>query len=138
VSLSVLSPEIEGRHEVEVGNWAKHKKSFYSEWYTIRESARSLETFWFSKIVLIWKLVAGYNRLLQVQMKYFQNWIWSVSSLQVRLQKKRHFNFNRLYGDTQKGAIFDCLKIRVLKFKQNNKTILNNLVNTFSPSTGEF
>jgi hypothetical protein len=35
--------------------------------------ARSLETFWFPKIVLlIWKLVADYNRLLQVQIKYCQ------------------------------------------------------------------
>jgi hypothetical protein len=31
-SLFVLSPEIEDRDEVEVGNWAKHKKTFYSEW----------------------------------------------------------------------------------------------------------
>jgi hypothetical protein len=31
VSLFVLSPEIEDRNAVEVGNWAKHKKSFYSE-----------------------------------------------------------------------------------------------------------
>jgi hypothetical protein len=27
VSLFVLSPEIEGRDEVEVDNWAKHKKT---------------------------------------------------------------------------------------------------------------
>jgi hypothetical protein len=31
ISLFVLSPEIEGRDEVEVGNRAKHKKTFYSE-----------------------------------------------------------------------------------------------------------
>jgi hypothetical protein len=31
VSLFVLSPEIEDRNAVEVDNWAKHKKSFYSE-----------------------------------------------------------------------------------------------------------
>jgi hypothetical protein len=31
VSLFVLSAEIEDRDEVEVGNWAKHKKTFYSE-----------------------------------------------------------------------------------------------------------
>jgi hypothetical protein len=31
VSLFVLSPEIENRDEVEVDNWAKHKKTFYSE-----------------------------------------------------------------------------------------------------------
>jgi hypothetical protein len=31
VCLFVLSPEIEDRDEVEVGNWAKHKKTFYSE-----------------------------------------------------------------------------------------------------------
>jgi hypothetical protein len=31
VSLFVLSPEIEDGIEVEVGNWAKHKKTFYSE-----------------------------------------------------------------------------------------------------------
>jgi hypothetical protein len=30
----VLSPEIEDRDEVEVGNWAKHKKT-YSEYYFI-------------------------------------------------------------------------------------------------------
>jgi hypothetical protein len=30
-SLFVLSPEIEDRDEVEVGNWEKHKKTFYSE-----------------------------------------------------------------------------------------------------------
>jgi hypothetical protein len=29
VSLFVLSPEIEDRDEVEVSNWAKHKKTFY-------------------------------------------------------------------------------------------------------------
>jgi hypothetical protein len=29
-SLFVLSPEIEDRDEVEVGIWAKHKKTFYS------------------------------------------------------------------------------------------------------------
>jgi hypothetical protein len=29
VSLIVLSPEIEDRDEVEVDNWAKHKKIFY-------------------------------------------------------------------------------------------------------------
>jgi hypothetical protein len=28
VSLFVLSPEIEDRDEVKVGNWAKHKKTF--------------------------------------------------------------------------------------------------------------
>jgi hypothetical protein len=31
VSVFVLSPEIEDRDEVEVDNWAKHKKTFYSE-----------------------------------------------------------------------------------------------------------
>jgi hypothetical protein len=30
-SLFVLSPEIEDRDEVERSNWAKHKKTFYSE-----------------------------------------------------------------------------------------------------------
>jgi hypothetical protein len=30
VSLFVLGPEIKDRDEVEVGNWAKHKKTFYS------------------------------------------------------------------------------------------------------------
>jgi uncharacterized protein YjbK len=30
VNLFVLSPEIEDRVEIEVGNWAKHKKTFYS------------------------------------------------------------------------------------------------------------
>jgi hypothetical protein len=35
--------------------------------------ARSLETFRFPKIVWIWKLVADYYALLQVQIKYFQN-----------------------------------------------------------------
>jgi hypothetical protein len=30
----VLSPEIENRDEVQVGNCAKHKKTFYSKWYT--------------------------------------------------------------------------------------------------------
>jgi hypothetical protein len=35
VSLFVLSPEIEDRDDVEVGNWAKHKKTFYSEWWKI-------------------------------------------------------------------------------------------------------
>jgi hypothetical protein len=35
VSLFVLSPEIEDRDEVKVGNWAKHKKTFYSEWYIL-------------------------------------------------------------------------------------------------------
>jgi hypothetical protein len=30
VSLFVLSPEIEDRDEVEVGNWANHKKTFYT------------------------------------------------------------------------------------------------------------
>jgi hypothetical protein len=33
VSPFVLSPEIEDRDEVKVCNWAKHKKTFYSEWY---------------------------------------------------------------------------------------------------------
>jgi hypothetical protein len=31
VSLFVLSPEIEDRNAVEVDNWARHKKNFYSE-----------------------------------------------------------------------------------------------------------
>jgi hypothetical protein len=31
VSLFALSPEIEGRDEVKVGSWAKHKKTFYPE-----------------------------------------------------------------------------------------------------------
>jgi hypothetical protein len=31
VSFFVLSPEIEDRDEVEVDNWAKHKKTCYSE-----------------------------------------------------------------------------------------------------------
>jgi hypothetical protein len=31
VSLFVLSPEIEDRDESEVANWAKDKKTFYSE-----------------------------------------------------------------------------------------------------------
>jgi hypothetical protein len=39
VSLFVLSPEIEDRDEVEVDNWAKHKKTFYfySEQYIFSE-----------------------------------------------------------------------------------------------------
>jgi hypothetical protein len=43
VSLFVLSPEIENCDEVEVGNWAKHKKTFYSEsyMYTILSSSGS-------------------------------------------------------------------------------------------------
>jgi hypothetical protein len=42
VSLFVLSPEIEDRDEVEVGNWAKHKKTFYSYMiYTILSSSGS-------------------------------------------------------------------------------------------------
>jgi hypothetical protein len=35
MSLFVLSLEIGDRDEVEVGNWAKHKKTFYSERYTV-------------------------------------------------------------------------------------------------------
>jgi hypothetical protein len=32
ISLRVeVSPELEDRDEVEVGNWARHKKTFYSE-----------------------------------------------------------------------------------------------------------
>jgi hypothetical protein len=31
VSLFVLSPEIEDRNAVEVGNWAKHKKTFHQK-----------------------------------------------------------------------------------------------------------
>jgi hypothetical protein len=31
VSLFVPSPEIEGRNAVEAYNWARHKKTFYSE-----------------------------------------------------------------------------------------------------------
>jgi hypothetical protein len=31
VSLFLLSPEIEDRDEVEVDNWAKHKKTFYKQ-----------------------------------------------------------------------------------------------------------
>jgi hypothetical protein len=34
VSLFVVSPEIADRDEIEVDNWAKHKKTFYSELYT--------------------------------------------------------------------------------------------------------
>jgi hypothetical protein len=34
VSLLVVSPEIEDRVEIKVGNWAKHKKTFHSERYT--------------------------------------------------------------------------------------------------------
>jgi hypothetical protein len=41
--------------------------------YRVIHVARSLITFRFSKIVWIWKLVADYNGLLQVQIKYFQN-----------------------------------------------------------------
>jgi hypothetical protein len=31
MSVFVVSPEIEDRDQVEVDNWAKHKKTFYSE-----------------------------------------------------------------------------------------------------------
>jgi hypothetical protein len=31
----VLSPKIEDRDRVEVGNWAEHKKTFYSERYVL-------------------------------------------------------------------------------------------------------
>jgi hypothetical protein len=43
VSLFVLGPEAEDRDQVEVGNWAKHKKTFYSQWYmyTILSSTTS-------------------------------------------------------------------------------------------------
>jgi hypothetical protein len=34
VSRFALRPEIEDRDKVEVGNWAKHKQTFYSEPYT--------------------------------------------------------------------------------------------------------
>jgi hypothetical protein len=35
VSLFVASPEIEDRNAVEVGNWARHKNTFYSESYIL-------------------------------------------------------------------------------------------------------
>jgi hypothetical protein len=35
MSLFVASPEIEGRNAVEADNWARHKKTFYSEWYIL-------------------------------------------------------------------------------------------------------
>jgi hypothetical protein len=41
VNLFVLSPEIEDRDEVEVGNWAKHKESTMIYVYTILSSSRS-------------------------------------------------------------------------------------------------
>jgi hypothetical protein len=41
--------------------------------YVLYSFIRSLETFRFPQIILIRKLVVDYNRLLQVQMKYFQN-----------------------------------------------------------------
>jgi hypothetical protein len=37
VSLFVLSPEAKDRDEVEVGNWVKHKKIFYSESYRVSQ-----------------------------------------------------------------------------------------------------
>jgi hypothetical protein len=37
VSLFVASPEIEGRNAVEADNWAKHKKTFYSESLILEE-----------------------------------------------------------------------------------------------------
>jgi hypothetical protein len=59
--LFVLSPEIEDRDEVEVGNWAKHKKMFYSEWYT----------------GCYWKLYRYFNHELlascRTRKKYFKN-----------------------------------------------------------------
>jgi hypothetical protein len=53
----------------------KKMQQFFRNFNTYRliHVARSLETFWFPQIILIWKLVVDYNRLLQVQMKYFQN-----------------------------------------------------------------
>jgi hypothetical protein len=41
--------------------------------YRVIHVAHSLETFWFPKIVWIWKSVADYNGRLQVQIKYFPN-----------------------------------------------------------------
>jgi hypothetical protein len=39
----LLSPKIEDRDEVEVGNWAKHKKThLYSEWYMLLRLAITL------------------------------------------------------------------------------------------------
>jgi hypothetical protein len=35
MSLFVASPEIEGRNAVEADNWARHKKTFYSEGYIL-------------------------------------------------------------------------------------------------------
>jgi hypothetical protein len=42
VSFFVLSPEIEDRDEVEVDNWAKHKKTF-----------TKIKIFWSSPILLL-------------------------------------------------------------------------------------
>jgi hypothetical protein len=42
VSLFVLSPEIEDRDEVEVSNWAKHKKPFYLLVRLIKKKATSI------------------------------------------------------------------------------------------------
>jgi hypothetical protein len=41
VRFFVLSPEIEDRNAVEVDNWAKHKKTFYSEWITDNKKIRT-------------------------------------------------------------------------------------------------
>jgi hypothetical protein len=47
-SLFVVSTKIEDGDEVEVSNWAKHKKTFYSEWYTytILSSSGSQKKIW--------------------------------------------------------------------------------------------
>jgi hypothetical protein len=53
-SLFVLSPEIEDRDEVEVGNWAKHKKThFYSSGSQKKLYMNSLIYFSFPTVTLI-------------------------------------------------------------------------------------
>jgi hypothetical protein len=60
VSLFVLSAEIEDRDEVKVDNWAKYKKTFYSEWYmsipTILSSSGSQKKSDMNKFIFLCKI----------------------------------------------------------------------------------
>jgi hypothetical protein len=48
----VLSPEIEDRDKVEVGNWVKYKKTFYSEYLQADHKNNRIDLFSFAAFIV--------------------------------------------------------------------------------------
>jgi hypothetical protein len=102
--------------------------------YRLIHVARSLETFWFPGIILIWKLVVDCGRLLRVQLKCFRGggtsgsiggrchlcfFEWRGPVLTSHFDSALTFEFGASFCQYLSVIVFDLKSVSILNFHQH-------------------